>query len=59
MIPLFVPPLVAGVAWSILGSPKSGLINTMLKWAGIDWRINLYSLTGLILVFGIYFAPYV
>src|SRR5215831_7885703 len=25
MIPLFVPPLVAGVAWSILGSPKSGL----------------------------------
>jgi iron(III) transport system permease protein len=59
MIPLFVPPLVAGVAWSILGSPKSGLINTMLKWAGIDWRINLYSLTGLILVFGIYYAPYV
>jgi iron(III) transport system permease protein len=59
MIPLFVPPLVAGVAWSILGSPKSGLINTMLKWAGIDWRIDLYSLTGLILVFGIYYAPYV
>jgi iron(III) transport system permease protein len=59
MIPLFVPPLVAGVAWSILGSPKSGLINTMLKWAGIDWRIDLYSMTGLILVFGMYYAPYV
>jgi iron(III) transport system permease protein len=54
-----VPPLVAGVAWSILGSPKSGLVNTMLKWAGIDWRIDLYSLTGLILVFGMYYAPYV
>ena len=40
MIPLFVPPLVAGVAWSILGSPKSGLINTLMKWAGIDWRID-------------------
>ena len=24
MLPLFVPPLVAGVAWSILGSPKTG-----------------------------------
>jgi iron(III) transport system permease protein len=59
MIPLFVPPLVAGVAWSILGSPKSGLINTMLKWAGLDWRIDLYSMTGLILVFGMYYAPYV
>src|SRR5262245_52987747 len=59
MVPLFVPPLVAGVAWSILGSPKSGLINTMLKWAGIDWRIDVYSMTGLILVFGMYYAPYV
>ena len=33
MLPLFAPPLVAGVAWSILGSPKTGLINTMFKWA--------------------------
>src|SRR6478735_5606449 len=59
LIPLFVPPLVAGVAWSILGSPKSGLINTMLGWAGLTWRIDLYSMTGLILVFGMYYAPYV
>ena len=59
LIPLFVPPLVAGVAWSILGSPKSGLINLMLKWAGVDWRIDLYSMAGLILVFGMYYAPYV
>jgi len=59
LIPLFVPPLVAGVAWSILGSPKSGLINTLLKWAGLDWRIDLYSMTGLTLVFGMYYAPYV
>jgi iron(III) transport system permease protein len=59
IVPLFVPPLVAGVAWSILGSPKSGLINTVLKWAGVDWRLDLYSMTGLILVFGMYYAPYV
>src|SRR5207245_8283650 len=52
LIPLFVPPLVAGVAWSILGSPKSGLINTTMRWAGLDWRIDLYSMAGLILVFG-------
>jgi iron(III) transport system permease protein len=59
LVPLFVPPLVAGVAWSILGSPKSGLINTMFKWAGLGWRIDLYSLTGLMVVFGMYYAPYV
>ena len=59
MIPLFVPPLVAGVAWVMLGSPKTGLINTVLKWFGIDFRIDLYTMTGLIFVFGIYYAPYV
>src|SRR6516225_11534139 len=47
------------VAWSILGSPRSGLINTMLAWAGLDWRIDLYSMAGLILVFGMYYAPYI
>lgn len=59
LLPLFAPPLVAGVAWSILGSPKTGLINTMFKWAGLDWRVDFYSMWGLIVVFGIYYAPYV
>jgi iron(III) transport system permease protein len=59
MLPLFVPPLVAAVAWSILGSPKTGLLNTFLASMGIDWRINVYSMTGLIVVFGMYYAPYV
>jgi iron(III) transport system permease protein len=59
MIPLFVPPLVAAVAWSLLASPKTGLLNTILKWIGIDWRFNAYSMLGLIVIFGIYYAPYV
>jgi iron(III) transport system permease protein len=59
ILPLFAPPLVAGVAWSILGSPKTGLINTVFKWAGLDWHVDLYSMSGLIFVFGIYYAPYV
>src|SRR6201746_21934 len=59
ILPLFGPPLVAGVAWAILGSPKTGLINTMFKWIGLDWRVDFYSLWGLVFVFGIYYAPYV
>src|SRR5881275_405282 len=59
MLPLFAPPLVAGVAWAILGSPKTGLINTMFKWMGFEWRVDFYSLWGLVFVFGIYYAPYV
>lgn len=59
MLPLFVPPLVGGVAWAILGSPKTGLLNTLLAKSGLDWRFNLYSMSGMIFVFGIYYAPYV
>jgi iron(III) transport system permease protein len=59
LVPLFVPPLVAGVAWGILGSPKTGLLNTALKWMNIDFRFDFYSMSGLILVFGMYYAPYV
>jgi iron(III) transport system permease protein len=59
MLPLFVPPLVAAVAWSILASPKTGILNTFLASMGIEWRLNVYSMTGLIVVFGMYYAPYV
>lgn len=59
MLPLFVPPLVGGVAWAVLASPKTGLLNIPLKSLGIDFRFNVYSMTGLIVIFGIYYAPYV
>jgi iron(III) transport system permease protein len=59
MLPLFVPPLVGGVAWAILGSPKTGLLNIILARAGVDFRFNLYSMPGIIFVFGMYYAPYV
>jgi len=59
MLPLFVPPLVGGVAWAILGSPKTGLLNILLARAGADFRFNLYSMPGIIFVFGMYYASYV
>jgi iron(III) transport system permease protein len=59
LLPLFVPPLVAAVAWAILGSPKTGLLNTMLASIGVEWRLNFYSMPGLIALFGMYYAPYV
>jgi len=59
LIPLFVPPLVAAVAWAILASPKTGLLNSVLAGIGFNWRLNVYSMAGLIAIFGIYYAPYV
>ena len=45
---------------SILGSPKTGLINTMFRSGRcLDWHVDFYSLWGLVFVFGIYYAPYV
>src|SRR5262249_37193874 len=58
-LPLFAPPLVAAVAWSTLASPRTGLLNTILASLGIEWRFNVYSMGGLIAIFGIYYAPYV
>src|SRR5258708_7998389 len=31
----------------------------MFKWLNLDWRVVLYSLWGLVFVFGIYYASYV
>lgn len=59
MMPLFIPPLVAGFAWSLLGSPDTGLINVVLQAIGLPWSVNFYSLTGITIVFGAYYAPYV
>src|SRR5213075_1295864 len=34
-------------------------LNTVLKWVGIDFHFNAYTMGGLIAIFGIYYAPYV
>src|SRR3546814_9253367 len=58
-MPLLIPPLVAGIAWSILGSPRTGIINVFLGMLGLDLQLNFYSSWGIIVIFGIYYAPYV
>src|SRR5260221_448566 len=40
----------------IAGLPLSGLL---FASGGLDWRFNLYSMPGLIAIFGMYYAPYV
>ena len=59
IMPLFMPPLVAAVAWSYVGSPTTGLINMFIKELGWDFRLNMYSMTGMVAVFAMYYAPYV
>ncbi len=59
VMPMFVPPLVGAFAWDILSSPRSGILNVILRSAGIPLVINIYSVAGISFVFAIYYAPYV
>ncbi len=59
IMPLFMPPLVAAVAWSYIGSPTTGLLNMFFKEFGWEFRLNLYSMSGMVAVFAMYYAPYV
>jgi iron(III) transport system permease protein len=59
IMPLFVSVLVASAAWSALGSGRTGYLNIALSSIGIPWHVNVESRTGIALVFGLYYAPYV
>ncbi|HUY84361.1 MAG TPA: ABC transporter permease subunit, partial [Steroidobacteraceae bacterium] len=56
--PLFISVLVASIAWSALASGRTGYFNLLLDSAGISWHVNVESLTGIALLFGLYYAPY-
>jgi len=59
IMPLFISVLVASAAWSSLGSGRTGYLNIALASVGIPWHVNIESRTGIALVFGLYYAPYV
>src|SRR5437588_11276437 len=51
--------MVAAVECSILATTKTGLLNTLISWAGIDFHFNAYCMEGMIVIFGFYYAPYI
>lgn len=58
-LPIFIPPFVGAVAWSLLAAPRSGIMNRLLSSAGLPGALDVYSLVGILLVIGLYLAPYV
>lgn len=59
IVPLFLPAFIGALAWSFLGSPQMGIINVFLKELGLPFKINIYSMGGIMFVFGLYYTPYV
>lgn len=58
LMPLFVSLVVASVTWSVLGSGRSGYLNIILRSLGMDWQIDMRSLTGITILHGLYYVPY-
>lgn len=60
LVPFICVPFIGALAWTLLGSPNTGLLN---QWArnllGVERLVNIYSLGGMILVIGLYTAPFV
>lgn len=58
IVPLFISSLVGALAWSLIASPRAGYINIILESFGLPAVVNIYSIPGMIFVFGLYYAPY-
>jgi iron(III) transport system permease protein len=58
-IPIFIPPFVGAVAWVLLFAPRVGAGNRILSALDIPLQFDIYTRTGMLMVMGIYLAPYV
>lgn len=59
LYPILMPPIMKNIAWILLLSPRSGILNNLLKqYLGIETQIfNAFSLLGMIWVFGLACVP--
>lgn len=59
IVPLFTSALVGALAWALIASPRAGYINVLWRSLGFEGPlINIYSIGGMIFVFGLFYAPY-
>lgn len=60
LVPFICPPFIGALAWTLVGSPNTGLLNQWVRSLfGVDRLVNIYSLGGMVLVIGLYTAPFV
>ena len=52
--------MYSAVAWSLLGAPRTGLINVVARQLGASAPvINIYGMGGLIFVSALYLSPFI
>ena len=58
VMPLFMSSLVGALAYALIASPRSGYINMALRDLALPFAVNIYSPLGIIIVLGLFYAPY-
>jgi iron(III) transport system permease protein len=60
IVPFISTSFIGALAWILLGSPETGLINQFWRFLGnTDPLINIFSLEGIIFVIALYEMPFV
>jgi iron(III) transport system permease protein len=59
IVPLVIPGIMFTIAWILIGSPKIGILNTMLQSLFSTDRVffDVYSMYGMIWVDGLHYSP--
>ncbi len=60
MLPFYLSSVVGALSWQVIASPKIGLLNKWLEpLFGASPLVNIYSITGIGFVLGLFYAPYI
>ncbi len=59
LLPLFIPGVLLALAWTVLGSPRTGYLNRLVRSVpGLDWfTFDVYTGYGLVFLFGLAVTP--
>ena len=61
LLPFYLSSVVGALSWQVIAAPKTGLVNQLAAqlWGSTGPVVNIYSVGGIALVLGLFYAPYV
>ncbi|MBU2934548.1 MULTISPECIES: ABC transporter permease [Pacificibacter] len=59
MLPFYLSNVVGALAWQAIASPRTGLLNKLFEPLIGGPILDIYSMEGMIIVFGLFYTPYV
>jgi iron(III) transport system permease protein len=60
VIPFYLSSIVGALSWQVIAAPRAGILNQAIEAVfGVSGFFNIYSVWGIGLVIGLFYAPYV